>query len=60
MMWFWEQYTRHPGERNEITASPLRASIEQLQGLPLMGVKTWTVVLLISLKTGPPICKSRW
>ena len=34
MMWFWEQYTRHPGERNEITASPLRASIEQLQGLP--------------------------
>src|SRR2546427_1042956 len=34
MIWFWEQYTRHPGERNEITASPLRASVEQLQGLP--------------------------
>ena len=34
MMWFWEQYTRHPGERNEITASPLRASTQQLQGLP--------------------------
>src|SRR6266568_3459507 len=34
MMWCWEQYTRHPGERNEITASPLRASREQLQGLP--------------------------
>jgi acetyl esterase len=34
MMWFWEQYTRHPVERNEITASPLRASVEQLQGLP--------------------------
>ena len=34
IMWFWEQYTRHPGERNEITASPLRASVEQLQGLP--------------------------
>ncbi|HEX6480827.1 MAG TPA: alpha/beta hydrolase [Ktedonobacteraceae bacterium] len=34
MMWFWEQYTRHPGERNEITASPLRASVVQLQGLP--------------------------
>ena len=34
MMWCWEQYTRHPGERNEITASPLRASVEQLQGLP--------------------------
>jgi acetyl esterase/lipase len=34
MMWFWEQYTRHQGERNEITASPLRASTQQLQGLP--------------------------
>ncbi len=34
MMWCWDQYTRHPGERNEITASPLRASTEQLQGLP--------------------------
>jgi acetyl esterase len=34
MMWCWDQYTRNPGERNEITASPLRASIEQLKGLP--------------------------
>src|SRR5256712_5219493 len=34
MLWFWDQYTRHPGERNEITASPLRASIEQLKRLP--------------------------
>jgi len=34
MMWFWDQYTRNPGERHEITASPLRASIEQLKGLP--------------------------
>ena len=34
MMWFWDQYTRHPGERNEITASPLRASTQRLQGLP--------------------------
>jgi len=34
MMWFWEQYTRHPGERNEITVSPLRAGVEQLKGLP--------------------------
>jgi acetyl esterase len=34
MMWYWDQYTRHAGERNEITASPLRASIEQLKGLP--------------------------
>src|SRR6266849_1952781 len=34
MMWFWDQYTAHPGERNEITASPLRASTQQLKGLP--------------------------
>jgi len=34
MMWFWDQYTRHPGERKEITASPLRARVEQLKGLP--------------------------
>jgi acetyl esterase len=34
MMWCWDQYTRHPGERDEITASPLRASIQQLHGLP--------------------------
>lgn len=34
MMWFWDQYTRNPGERHEITAAPLRASIEQLKGLP--------------------------
>ncbi len=34
MMWFWDQYTRNPGERNQITASPLRASTEQLKGLP--------------------------
>ena len=34
MMWFWDQYTTNPGERNEITASPLRASIDQLRGLP--------------------------
>ncbi len=34
MMWFWDQYTRHPGERNEITASPLRARTQQLKGLP--------------------------
>src|SRR5260370_9523689 len=34
MMWFWDQYTRHPGERNGITASPLRASTHQLKGLP--------------------------
>jgi acetyl esterase/lipase len=34
MMWFWDQYTTSEKDRAEITASPLRASIEQLQGLP--------------------------
>jgi acetyl esterase len=34
MMWFWDQYTRSAQERDEITVSPLRATIEQLQGLP--------------------------
>src|SRR6266568_3011598 len=34
MMWFWDQYTTNPGERKEITASPLRASTQQLKGLP--------------------------
>jgi acetyl esterase len=34
MQWFWDQYTTDQGQRNEITASPLRASLEQLAGLP--------------------------
>lgn len=34
MQWFWDQYTTNPDERAEITASPLRASPEQLAGLP--------------------------
>ena len=34
MKWFWDQYTTHPAERAEITASPLRAFAEQLAGLP--------------------------
>src|SRR5947207_5425203 len=34
MMWFWDQYTRNPDERNQITASPLRTHREELQGLP--------------------------
>jgi acetyl esterase len=36
MMWFGDQYTTDPRQRNEITASPLRASLEQLMGLPPM------------------------
>jgi acetyl esterase len=34
MMWFWDQYTSDPHQREEITASPLRATPEQLRGLP--------------------------
>lgn len=34
MMWFWNQYTSSDSDRAEITASPLRASIDQLCGLP--------------------------
>jgi acetyl esterase/lipase len=34
MQWFWDQYTTDEAQRNEITASPLRASLEQLAGLP--------------------------
>ncbi|MDQ1487747.1 MAG: acetyl esterase [Actinomycetota bacterium] len=34
MQWFWDQYTTDDRERAEITASPLRASLEQLAGLP--------------------------
>ncbi len=34
MRWFWDQYTTDPAARNEITASPLRATPDQLAGLP--------------------------
>jgi hypothetical protein len=34
MMWFWDQCTSDPRERAEITASPLRATSEQLRVLP--------------------------
>jgi acetyl esterase/lipase len=34
MQWFWDQYTTDPAQRAEITASPLRATVEQLTGLP--------------------------
>jgi acetyl esterase len=34
MRWDWDQYTTDPAKRAEITASPLRASLEELSGLP--------------------------
>jgi acetyl esterase len=34
MQWYWDQYTTDTAQRGEITASPLRASLEDLAGLP--------------------------
>jgi len=34
MAWFWDEYLPDTSRRNEILASPLRASAEQLSGLP--------------------------
>lgn len=34
MKWFWDQYTTREEDRAQITASPLRATTEQLTGLP--------------------------
>jgi acetyl esterase/lipase len=34
MAWFWDAYTTDPAERAEITASPLRATLDDLAGLP--------------------------
>lgn len=34
MKWFWDQYTTFENDRNQITASPLRATTQQLYGLP--------------------------
>ncbi|MFI6263238.1 alpha/beta hydrolase [Micromonospora sp. NPDC051006] len=34
MQWFWDQYTTSEVQRTEVTASPLRATTEQLTGLP--------------------------
>lgn len=40
MKWFWDNYTTDPKQRAEIHASPLRASAEQLKGLPPALVQT--------------------
>ena len=34
MQWFWDQYTKKASDRAQPTASPLRASIDELRGLP--------------------------
>ncbi|MBC3955282.1 alpha/beta hydrolase [Pseudomonas triticifolii] len=40
MKWFWDNYTTEAAQRNEIYASPLRATTEQLKGLPPALVQT--------------------
>ncbi len=40
MRWFWDNYTTDPQERNEIFASPLRATVEQLEDLPPALIQT--------------------
>jgi acetyl esterase len=34
MQWFWDQYTPDKSARLKVTASPLRASIDELSGMP--------------------------
>jgi acetyl esterase/lipase len=34
MQWFWDEYAPDETQRDEITASPLRASLDELAGLP--------------------------
>jgi acetyl esterase/lipase len=40
MKWFWDNYTTNVSKRAEITASPLRATTAQLQGLPPALIQT--------------------
>lgn len=40
MKWFWNSYAPAEKDRNNILASPLRASREQLQGLPPTLIQT--------------------
>lgn len=40
MQWFWDSYTTDPRQRDDIHASPLRASLDQLKGLPPALVQT--------------------
>ncbi|MBD9579347.1 alpha/beta hydrolase [Pseudomonas sp. PDM23] len=40
MQWFWDNYTTDPKQRAEIYASPLRATTDQLKGLPPTLIQT--------------------
>jgi acetyl esterase/lipase len=40
MIWFWDQYLPDEKKRSEMYASPLRATLEQLKGLPPAVIQT--------------------
>lgn len=40
MQWFWDAYTTDPTQRQDIHASPLLATVDQLKGLPPALVQT--------------------
>ncbi|WP_123330018.1 alpha/beta hydrolase [Erwinia sp. JUb26] len=40
MKWFWDNYTNSAEDRNNILASPLRASTDQLKGFPQTLIQT--------------------
>jgi len=40
MKWFWDNYTTNVSDRNNILASPLRATTEQLKGFPQTLIQT--------------------
>jgi acetyl esterase/lipase len=40
MKWFWDAYAIDAGQRNEIYASPLQATVAQLKGLPPALIQT--------------------
>ncbi len=40
MKWFWDAYTTDPKQRQEIYASPLQATADQLKGLPPAMIQT--------------------
>jgi acetyl esterase/lipase len=43
MKWFWDNYTTSAADRNNILASPLRASTAQLKGFPETLIQqSWT------------------
>ena len=46
MQWFWDQYVPDPSQRDEVTAAPLNADIDELAGLPgppasMPGIRGW-------------------